>query len=92
MTEQVKEFYRVLQAARTMPEAEAIKKDYMSRIPGRDLAARRLFAGRNTDGTSLVTLSDPDGKPRLRLQVDKLGHASIEFLDVSGKVVKTIKP
>jgi hypothetical protein len=38
--------------------------------------ARRLFAGRDKEGTSLVTLSDADGKPRLRLQVDKAGTAS----------------
>ncbi len=64
----------------------------MARIPGRDVVARRLFAGRDVEGSSLVTLSDPDGKPRLRLQVDKLGQASIVFLDPSGKVVRTIKP
>ena len=38
------------------------------------------------------TLSDPDGKPRLRLQVDKLGKASITFLDPSGRTLRTIKP
>lgn len=54
--------------------------------------ARRFFAGRSADGSSLITLSDPDGKPRLRFQVDKSGKASIQFLDEKERVVRTIKP
>jgi len=81
-----------LQSAKTEEEAQAIRKDYLSRLPSREIVARRLFAGRDVEGASLVTLSDPDGKPRLRLQVDKLGKASITFLDSSGRVVRIIKP
>ena len=88
----VKEFFRAMSAAKSTAEAEAIKKDYLSRIPARDIVARRLFAGRDLEGSSLVTLSDSDGKPRLRLKVDKLGQASIVFLDPSGKAVRTITP
>jgi hypothetical protein len=88
----VREFYQALNSAKSSAEAESIKKDYLSRIPARDFVARRLFAGRDKEGSSLVTLSDPDGKPRLRLEVDKLGQARITFLDPSGKVVRTIKP
>lgn len=81
-----------LQSARSEAERQAIRRDYLSRIPARDIVARRLFAGRDVEGASLVTLSDPDGKPRLRLKVDGLGQASITFLDPSGKAVRTIKP
>ncbi len=73
-------------------EQESIRRDYLSRIPAREIVARRLFAGRDVEGASLVTLSDLDGKPRLRLKVDSLGEASITFLDPSGKAVRTIKP
>jgi len=83
---------QALHSAKSEAEAQALRKDYLSRIPAREIVARRLFAGRDVDGTSLVTLSDPDGKPRLRLQVDKLGKASITFLDASGQTVRTIKP
>ena len=81
-----------LESAKTEAERQALRRDYLSRIPAREIVARRLFAGRDVEGSSLVTLSDPDGKPRLRLQVDKLGKASITFLDPSGRVVRTIKP
>jgi hypothetical protein len=51
---------------------------------------QRLYAGRARNGSSLVTLSDPRGKARLRLSVDTLGAAKIEFLNQAGEVVKTI--
>jgi hypothetical protein len=81
-----------LQSAKSEAEAQAIRREYLSKLPGREIVARRLFAGRDLDGASLVTLSDLDGKPRLQLKVDKMGRASITFLDESGRVVRTIKP
>jgi len=80
------------QSGKSSVEMDALRREYLSRIPAREIVARRLFAGRDVEGSSQVTLSDPDGKPRLRLQVDKLGQASISFLDPSGKTVRTIKP
>lgn len=79
-------------SGKSTAEMDAIRRDYLSRIPAREIVARRLFAGRDVEGASLVTLSDPDGKPRLRLKVDSGGQASIVFLDPTGRVVKTIKP
>ena len=81
-----------LQSAKSEAEAQAIRRDYLSKLQAREIVARRLFAGRDIEGASLVTLSDPDGKPRLQLKVDSLGKASITFLDSSGRVVRTIKP
>lgn len=57
---------------------------------GHPLAARRLFAGREPDQSSVVSLSDVQGHPRLRLMVDSTGAASIQFLDPDGHVTKTI--
>jgi hypothetical protein len=51
---------------------------------------QRLYAGRGRNGSSLVSLSDPGGKVRLRLSVDTLGAAKIEFLSEAGNVIKTI--
>jgi hypothetical protein len=51
---------------------------------------QRLYAGRGRNGASLVALSDPAGKVRLRLSVDSVGAAKIEFLNQTGEVVKTI--
>jgi hypothetical protein len=52
----------------------------------------RMFAGKDQAGTSKVVLSDANAKPRLTLSVDRAGSARIDFLDDTGKVVKSITP
>src|ERR1043165_3385086 len=48
---------------------------------GVPLTARRLFLGRDRSKSSGLTLSDPNGRPRLRVLVDSLGNARIEFVN-----------
>ena len=57
---------------------------------GHPLAASRLFAGREPNGTAVVSLADPRGHPRLRLTVDSTGTATVQFLDAQGKVTRTL--
>ena len=49
-----------------------------------------MFVGRDRSKSALVSLSDPQGKVRLRLAVDSLGAARIEFLDADGRVTRAI--
>jgi hypothetical protein len=81
-----------LRRAKTTEEALNLRREYLGRVPGRELGASRLFVGRNTEGTAVVTLSDRDGKPRLRLRVDSLGNAGIAFLDGLDRVTRAITP
>lgn len=53
---------------------------------GVPLAATRVYLGRDRTKSALLNLYDPNGKPRLRLKVDSLGGASLEFLDEQGVV------
>jgi hypothetical protein len=53
---------------------------------GQPLFAQRVYVGRDPAKTALVALSDPSGRPRLRLSVDSLGAAHIELLGEDGKV------
>jgi len=53
---------------------------------GAPLAATRVYLGRDRSKSALLNLYDPNGKPRLRLKVDSLGLASLEFLDEQGAV------
>jgi len=53
--------------------------------------AQRMFVGRDQQKNAVLNLSDPNGKPRLRLVVDSLGAPRIDFLDATGKVTNTIK-
>jgi hypothetical protein len=57
---------------------------------GEPLSAQRMFVGRDRAKSALLVLSDPQGKARLRLLVDSLGAARIEFLDASGAVVSRL--
>jgi hypothetical protein len=59
---------------------------------GHPIAARRLFAGSDESHNAIVNLSDPQGRPRLRLVVDSTGAASIQFLDTDGHVTKSVTP
>lgn len=54
---------------------------------GVPLFAQRVYVGRDTDKAALVNLCDPNGRPRLRLQVNAAGEPSLEFLDQDGNVV-----
>ncbi len=66
--------------------------------PGKDSAlkalrvgyAQRAYIGRDPGRASIVVLSDPMNRPRLRMTVDSLGQASIEFLDEAGKVTRRL--
>jgi hypothetical protein len=51
---------------------------------------QRMFIGKDGSKSAVLNLSDPNGKPRLRLVVDSLGAARIEFLDAAGKVTSTV--
>jgi hypothetical protein len=52
--------------------------------------AERVYVGRNRAKAAVLNLSDRDGKPRIRLQVDSLGVASLEFLDAAGSVLSRL--
>jgi hypothetical protein len=54
--------------------------------------ATRLFAGKTRDREAIVALSDPKGRVRLRLIVDTLGAARVEFLDSAGRVASSLRP
>ena len=53
---------------------------------GVPLYAERVYVGRNRSKAAVINLSDRAGKPRMRLMVDSLGEASLEFLDEQGRV------
>lgn len=68
------------------PERAAALERWRAPRDGVPLAAERVYLGRNVARAATLVLSDPDGRPRLRLAVDSLGDASVEFLDETGAV------
>jgi hypothetical protein len=86
----ITELVALKDSADKMPEGPAkaaAMKRFMEPRPGEPIFAQRVYVGRDPTKTAVVLLSDKLGKPRLRLAVDSLGNAGIDFLDASGKVV-----
>ena len=79
-----------IMAVRALPEGpEKVRRQERLREWQRQLPERRatrFFAGKDQTKTSVVSLLDPKGRPRLKLSVDSLGTAKVEFLDENGKV------
>jgi hypothetical protein len=59
---------------------------------GHPLAANRVAVTRDPSKSAVVSLSDQQGHPRLKLVVDSTGAASIQFLDTDGHVTKSVTP
>jgi hypothetical protein len=57
---------------------------------GVPLVAQRVYIGRDVARSAIVNLADPQGRTRLRMLVDSLGNARVEFLNDSGRVVTRI--
>ena len=71
------------------PAKTAATKRFMEPRPGEPIVAQRVYIGRDPAKSALVLLSDRLGKPRIRLAVDSLGRASLDFLDAAGKVTRS---
>lgn len=52
--------------------------------------ASRVYLGRGRSRSAALTLGDPQGRTRLRLTVDSLGTARMEFLDEAGRVTYSL--
>ena len=83
-----KEFGEQWRAAQRIPDSTTRRRtlDSLDQFA----AKPRLYAGRDRNASSRVVLYDAGGRPRLRLQVDSMGTASIDFLNDSGRVTRSI--
>jgi hypothetical protein len=72
------------------PARDSAMRQWAAPRNGQAVFAPRVYVGRNAARSALIDLSDPNGKPRLRLVVDSLGSARLEFLDEAGKVTARI--
>jgi len=72
------------------PARDSALRVLMGPRNGVPLMAQRVFLGRDPAKNAVVNLSDPQGKPRLRLVVDSTGRASVQFLDADGRVTYSL--
>lgn len=90
MGPELAELYRVLDPMPAGARRDSVRRVLAARVPVGQRAARRVFVGSDTGRTAALVLSDRAGAPRLRLAVDSLGRASIQFLDAGGRVTRTL--
>ncbi len=64
----------------------ALRRWAQQRPDGRPLFAQRVYVGRDTERSAVVNLSDPEGRPRIRMVVDSSGTPRLECLDANGTV------
>lgn len=60
--------------------------------PPNEQGYRRLWLGKDNEGTASLALKDALGNNRILLEVKKNGEASILFLDEQGNVTKSLTP
>jgi hypothetical protein len=80
-------------SVRRLPDSPA-KTAALQRLqagePDAPRVAERVWIGRDTLKNAVLRLNDRVGKTRIRLLVDSLGAARMEFLDADGRVTHRI--
>jgi hypothetical protein len=79
----------IMKMADTVARAAALRQMVAPR-DGVPFQAQRVFLGRNPQKAAALVLSDPNGRPRIRLSVDSTGAPSLAFLDEAGRVTATL--
>jgi hypothetical protein len=75
--------------ADTAARAAALRR-LAAGAPDNPRVAERLYIGRDTAKSAVLNMRDKFGRTRLRLVVDSLGAARIDFLDADGRISNSI--
>ena len=89
--EHLARFYEEFAAADSEKERQRLRTEVLPTIPPEELPAKRLYLGRTSRNSSTINLYDPQGRVRLKLEVDHNGAPRIELLDENGESARTIK-
>ena len=76
----------IMKMTDTAQRTAALQK-LMGPVNGVPMYAERVYVGRDRSKSAVVNLSDPQGRPRLRLIVDSTGTPSMLFLDEKGATI-----
>lgn len=55
-----------------------------------ELLVNRLFIGRGRNKSSVIELSDANGKSRIEMSVERNGNPKLNFLEENGKVIYSL--
>ena len=68
------------------------ERDQAQKRLAEEWGAQRVFAGKRSDKSAALVLSDTKGKARLQIIVDPSGNPKIDFLDADGKTIYSLPP
>ena len=77
-------------AIQAMTDPAAREAATQAMIKRKEFTSQRLFLGKNRDDSTLLSLNDIQGRPRIRMSVSADGTAKLEFLDAAGQVLLSI--
>lgn len=78
------------EAANKIADEAKRKAAIQALIENNELTTNRLFLGKRRDNSTMLLMSDMNGKPRIRMQVSPDGTPTLEFLDEAGKVIYSV--
>lgn len=84
------EFGKKYDEAMKMPDEAAKKAALKIMADNNELTTQRLFIGKRRNNSTLITLSDIKGNPRINMSVAADGNPKLEFLDETGKVIYSL--
>jgi hypothetical protein len=84
------DFLARLDAINKFPTAEERGKAIREFRGGNEATVSRLIIGKSSDKTSLITMNDGKGKPRIKMSVANNGNPKLDFLDENGKVIYSL--
>jgi hypothetical protein len=73
------------------PEKQAAMERLRAPRNGVPLVAQRVYLGRDVEKNAVLALHDAQGRARIRMLVDSLGAARLEFLDDRGRITNTVR-
>jgi hypothetical protein len=79
-----------VEAVRRLTDDAARKEAIRQLIEKREVTTQRLFLGKQRDNSTVLTMSDIKGKPRIKMMVTEAGTPRLDFLDEQGKVIYSL--
>jgi hypothetical protein len=84
------DFLTRLDAINKLPTPEERGKAMREFRGGNEATVSRMIIGKSRDKTSLITMNDGKGKPRIKISVANDGTPNLDFLDENGKMIYSL--
>jgi hypothetical protein len=79
-----------VEAANKIADPDERRAAIQKMIENNELTRNRLFLGKRHDNSMMLVMSDLQGRPRIRMQVEPDGTPRLEFLDDKGTILSTL--